>query len=87
MLHRARIEYCNMIHKNSKRYRGTPPGSSGTLGNVIRKSAYKVTYITQNNEGLLMFFRNSRIRLFKISWLDCAQLWKESRQEKGTQST
>ena len=34
-----------------------------------------------------MFSENLRIRFFKISSLDCGQLWKETMQEKGTQST
>ena len=33
-----------------------------------------------------MFFENSKI-FFLINWLNCEQLWKESIQEKGTQST
>ena len=33
-----------------------------------------------------MFFENSKI-YFLINWLNCKQLWKESIQEKGTQST
>ena len=70
-----------------KGIRGHHPWSSATLGNITRKSAYKIKHISQINVGFLMFLRNSRIRFFKISWLDCEQLWKESRQEKISQST
>ena len=34
--------------------------------NVIQKLAYKVQYISQINGDLLMFFRNVRIRFFKL---------------------
>ena len=51
--------------------------------NILQKLAYKVKYISQINGGLLMFFGNLRITFFKISWLDCEQLCKESIQEKG----
>ena len=34
--------------------------------NVIQKLTYKVQYISQINGDLLMFFRNVRIRFFKL---------------------
>ena len=39
--------------------------------NIIPKLAYKIKYIDQLNEILIMFFGNPRMRFFKISWLDC----------------
>ena len=43
--------------------------------NILRKLASKVKYISQINRGLIMFcfVFNSRIRFFKISWLNCEQ--------------
>ena len=57
--------------------------------NVIRKLACEVNYISQTNEGLIMFFANSRIRVFKISWLDCEQYGKNQykKQERNQHST
>ena len=49
--------------------------------NVIRKLAYKVKYIGEINGDLLMLFRNSRTRSFKMSWFNCEQLCKESIQD------
>ena len=46
------------------------------------KIACKVEYISQINGGL-MFFGNSKIRFFKISWLDCDQYGKESYKKKN----
>ena len=39
----------------------------------IKCNANKVKCVGKINGGLLMFFGNSRIRFFKISWLDCGQ--------------
>ena len=49
---------------------------------VIRKLAYKVKCISQSNVGLIVFFRNLRIRFLKISWLDCGQCGKNQYKKK-----
>ena len=50
--------------------------------NIIWKLGYKVKYISQISRTLIMFFTNSRIKLFKISSLDCAQYRKNQYKEK-----
>ena len=44
--------------------------------NIVWRLVYKVKCISHINEGLIMFFGNSRIRFFKIGWLDCGQCRK-----------
>ena len=39
------------------------------------------------DEGLIMLFRNSRIKFPEIIWLDCEPYEKESIPEKGTPLT
>ena len=48
---------------------------------VIQKLAYKVKDNDQINGGL-MFFRNSRVRFFKISLVDCEQYGKSRCKKK-----
>ena len=57
--------FCSIISK------GAPPFDF-IKGIVIQKLTYKVKYINQINGGL-MFFGGSRIRFFKICWLNCGQ--------------
>ena len=52
--------------------------------NVIWKLNFKVKYKCQVNGGLIMFFENSRIRFFKISWLDYEQYGKNQYKKKNT---
>ena len=49
---------------------------------IIWKLPYKVKDISQISRGLVMFFRNLRIRFFKISWLDCGQNGKNQYKKK-----
>ena len=49
--------------------------------NVIRKLAYKVI-LAKLIEVWPCFFGNSRIRLLKISWLDCEQYKKNQYKKK-----
>ena len=44
--------------------------------NIIQRLIYKVKGISHIDEGSIMFFENSRIRFFKIGWLDCGQCGK-----------
>ena len=67
--------FCGIFSK------GTQPFDF-TKHNLIRELAYKVKYIIQINRGLIMFFRNSRITFFKISWLNCGQYGKNHYKEK-----
>ena len=50
--------------------------------NIIWKLTYKVKYINEINEVLIIFFANSGIRFFKLSWLDCEQYGKNQNEEK-----
>ena len=49
--------------------------------NIIHILAYKVNS-TQINEGLIMFFANSRIYIFFIIWVNCEQYGKNQYKEK-----
>ena len=51
--------------------------------------SYKVKYMNQINRHLIIFFANSRISIFfkKLVGLIVNNVWKESIQEKGKQST
>ena len=51
--------------------------------NIIWKLNFKVKCISQINGGLIMFFENSGIRFFKISWLDCEQYGKNQYKKKN----
>ena len=46
--------------------------------NIIQKLAYKVKYICQINRGLMFFFGNSRIGIFRICCLNCEQNEKKN---------
>ena len=49
---------------------------------AIRKFDYQVKCISQINGGLIIFFGNQRIILFKFSWLDCGQCGKNQHKKK-----
>ena len=57
--------------------------SKGTFNfikrNIIRKL---VKNIIQSNEGLIVFFGNSKIRFLKISWLNCEQYGNNQYKKK-----
>ena len=78
--HCSKLEHCyRFLHSIFSK--GTQPFAFIKC-NVIQRLASKIKCISQINGGLIMFFGNWRMRIFKISWLDCGHCGKSQYKKK-----